>query len=88
MNLFRGVDDLKVGRECTHEIAGFRWREGLHERIERSAGLGVAFRAKPLVKQSAEQSISTLGLDAILYLLGFSDRYQNHSVESQVPQVP
>ncbi|TGD72606.1 phosphoserine phosphatase SerB [Mangrovimicrobium sediminis] len=40
------------------------------------AGLGVAFRAKPLVKQSAEQSISTLGLDAILYLLGFSDRYQ------------
>ena len=42
-----------------------------------AAGLGVAFRAKPLVKQSAEQSISTLGLDAILYLLGISDRYQN-----------
>lgn len=41
------------------------------------AGLGIAFRAKPLVKQSAEQSISTLGLDAILYLLGFSDRDQN-----------
>ncbi len=40
------------------------------------AGLGIAFRAKPLVKQSAEQSISTLGLDAILYLLGFSDRHQ------------
>jgi phosphoserine phosphatase len=40
------------------------------------AGLGVAFRAKPLVVQSAEQSISTLGLDAILYLLGISDRYQ------------
>ena len=40
------------------------------------AGLGIAFRAKPLVKQSAEQSISTLGLDAILYLLGISDRYQ------------
>jgi phosphoserine phosphatase len=39
------------------------------------AGLGIAFRAKPLVKQSAEQSISTLGLDAILYLLGISDRY-------------
>jgi phosphoserine phosphatase len=38
------------------------------------AGLGIAFRAKPLVKQSAEQSISTLGLDAILYLLGFSDK--------------
>ncbi|TDG15606.1 phosphoserine phosphatase SerB [Seongchinamella unica] len=41
-----------------------------------TAGLGIAFRAKPLVKQSAEQSISTLGLDAILYLLGFSDRDQ------------
>jgi len=40
------------------------------------AGLGVAFHAKPLVKQSAEQSISTLGLDAILYLLGLSDRHQ------------
>ena len=39
------------------------------------AGLGIAFRAKPLVKKSAEQSISTLGLDAILYLLGISDRY-------------
>jgi phosphoserine phosphatase len=41
------------------------------------AGLGIAFRAKPLVKKSAEQSISTLGLDAILYLLGFSDKDQN-----------
>jgi phosphoserine phosphatase len=40
------------------------------------AGLGIAFRAKPLVQQSAEQSISTLGLDAILYLLGLSDKYQ------------
>jgi phosphoserine phosphatase len=40
------------------------------------AGLGIAFHAKPLVKQSAEQSISTLGLDAILYLLGLSDRHQ------------
>lgn len=43
------------------------------------AGLGIAFRAKPLVQQSAEQSISTLGLDAILYLLGISDRYQNRA---------
>ncbi|MAO38831.1 MAG: phosphoserine phosphatase SerB [Pseudohongiella sp.] len=38
------------------------------------AGLGVAFRAKPLVKQSAKQAISNLGLDGILYLLGFRDR--------------
>lgn len=38
------------------------------------AGLGIAFRAKPLVKASAEHSISNLGLDAILYLLGLRDR--------------
>ena len=38
------------------------------------AGLGVAFRAKPLVKQSARQAISTLGLDGILYLLGYRER--------------
>jgi phosphoserine phosphatase len=38
------------------------------------AGLGIAFRAKPIVKESAKQSISTLGLDGILYLLGYSDR--------------
>ncbi|HUR32303.1 MAG TPA: phosphoserine phosphatase SerB, partial [Vicinamibacterales bacterium] len=36
----------------------------------RLAGLGIAFRAKPLVRQSARQAISTLGLDGILYLLG------------------
>lgn len=47
------------------------------------AGLGIAFRAKPLVQQSAEQSISTLGLDAILYLLGLSDRYQSHAAASR-----
>ncbi|HEY7885564.1 MAG TPA: phosphoserine phosphatase SerB [Cellvibrionaceae bacterium] len=39
-----------------------------------AAGLGIAFRAKPLVKASAEQAISTLGLDAILYLMGFRER--------------
>ncbi len=38
------------------------------------AGLGIAFRAKPLVKQTAEQAISNLGLDGILYLLGVRDR--------------
>jgi phosphoserine phosphatase len=43
------------------------------------AGLGIAFRAKPLVQKSAEQSISTLGLDAILYLLGISDKYQSQA---------
>ena len=38
------------------------------------AGLGIAFRAKPLVRKSAKQAISTLGLDGILYLIGFRDR--------------
>ena len=38
------------------------------------AGLGIAFRAKPLVRQSARQAISRLGLDGILYLLGVRDR--------------
>lgn len=38
------------------------------------AGLGIAFRAKPLVRQNAEQAISTLGLDGVLYLLGIRDR--------------
>ncbi len=42
------------------------------------AGLGIAFRAKPLVKAEAKQSISNLGLDAILYLMGFRDREIKH----------
>lgn len=42
------------------------------------AGLGIAFHAKPLVKASAKQSLSTLGLDGILYLMGLSDREHQH----------
>ena len=37
------------------------------------AGLGIAFHAKPLVKEQARHSIATLGLDGILYLLGMRD---------------
>ena len=37
------------------------------------AGLGIAFHAKPKVKEVARQSISTIGLDGILYFLGFRD---------------
>ena len=40
----------------------------------RLAGLGIAFRAKPLVRSSARQSISAMGLDGILYLIGVRDR--------------
>ncbi|MBK0370302.1 phosphoserine phosphatase SerB [Flavobacterium agrisoli] len=39
------------------------------------AGLGIAFHAKPTVKESASTSISSLGLDGVLYLLGYHDRY-------------
>ena len=38
------------------------------------AGLGIAFHAKPIVKKNAEQSISTVGLDGLLYLMGISER--------------
>jgi phosphoserine phosphatase len=42
------------------------------------AGLGIAFHAKPKVKKNAKHSISTIGLDAILYLMGFRDREIGH----------
>jgi phosphoserine phosphatase len=38
------------------------------------AGMGIAYRAKPLVRQNADQSISALGLDGLLYLVGVRDR--------------
>lgn len=38
------------------------------------AGLGIAFHAKPRVKKHARHAISTIGLDGILYLMGFRDR--------------
>ena len=39
------------------------------------AGLGIAFHAKPRVVANARQSINTLGLDGVLYFLGFKDSY-------------
>ncbi|WP_248722770.1 phosphoserine phosphatase SerB [Seonamhaeicola sp. ML3] len=39
------------------------------------AGLGIAFHAKPKVKDSAQSSISSIGLDGVLYLLGYHDRH-------------
>ena len=39
------------------------------------AGLGIAFHAKPKVKAGARQAISNLGLDGVLYFLGFKDSY-------------
>ncbi len=39
------------------------------------AGLGIAFHAKPTVKDNAQNSISSIGLDGVLYLLGYHDRH-------------
>ena len=39
------------------------------------AGLGIAFHAKPKVKATAGQSLSSIGLDGILYFLGYKDSY-------------
>ncbi len=38
------------------------------------AGLGVAFHAKPVVRDKADHAINILGLDCVLYLMGFSDK--------------
>ena len=39
------------------------------------AGLGIAFHAKPRVVANAQQAINTIGLDGVLYFLGFKDSY-------------
>jgi len=39
-----------------------------------TAGLGVAFHAKPKVRANADQAISSLGLDGLLYLMGISEQ--------------
>ncbi|MCD8041888.1 MAG: phosphoserine phosphatase SerB [Tannerellaceae bacterium] len=44
------------------------------------AGLGIAFHAKPKVKETAKQSISTLGLDGILYFLGYKDSHLDEQI--------
>ncbi|MDE6449319.1 MAG: phosphoserine phosphatase SerB [Muribaculaceae bacterium] len=40
-----------------------------------TAGLGIAFHAKPKVKREARQSLSTIGLDGVLYFLGYKDSF-------------
>ncbi|MDD4516547.1 phosphoserine phosphatase SerB [Massilibacteroides sp.] len=44
------------------------------------AGLGIAFHAKPKVKETAKQSISTIGLDGVLYFLGYKDSYLDEEI--------
>jgi phosphoserine phosphatase len=78
------IVDGALKAQCLSDIAG---REGLSLEqciavgdgandlpMLRLAGLGIAFRAKPLVRSSARQSISAMGLDGILYLIGVRDR--------------
>lgn len=45
-----------------------------------TAGMGVAFHAKPLVRQEAPLAVSTIGLDGLLYLLGISDEDISSSI--------
>ena len=44
------------------------------------AGLGVAFNAKPLVRQKASNAISSVGLDGLLYLIGLHEREINEEM--------
>lgn len=50
------------------------------------AGLGIAFHAKPKVKASASQSISTIGIDGVLYFLGFKDSYMTQHPTDPCPE--
>ena len=45
------------------------------------AGLGIAFHAKPRVVANARQSINTIGLDGVLYFLGFKDSYLDEKAQ-------
>lgn len=45
------------------------------------AGLGIAFRAKPVVRESAGHALTHIGLDGILYLIGVRDREVNEELE-------
>ncbi len=49
-----------------------------------TAGLGIAFHAKPRVKESARQSISTIGIDGVLYFIGFKDSYISDTAERTI----
>ncbi len=48
-----------------------------------TAGLGIAFHARPKVKATAGQSISTIGLDGVLYFIGFKDSFISDGSKSK-----
>jgi phosphoserine phosphatase len=81
------VGDIVDGQKKAELMKNLAFKEGIHlEQVIavgdgandlpmlNLAGLGIAFHAKPKVKENARQAISTIGLDAILYLMGFRDR--------------
>jgi phosphoserine phosphatase len=81
------VGDIVDGQKKAELLKNLAFKEGIHlEQVVavgdgandlpmlNLAGLGIAFHAKPKVKETARQAISTIGLDAILYLMGFRDR--------------
>lgn len=83
----RVVPPIMNGARKAHMLAAIAAREGiLLEQVVavgdgandipmlNLAGMGIAYRAKPLVRERADQSISCLGLDGLLYLLGVRDR--------------
>ena len=47
---------------------------GLLAALLQKAGHGIAFHAKPKLREAAHTAISAMGLDAILYLLGITGR--------------
>ncbi len=52
------------------------------------AGMGIAFRAKPIVRQGADQALSFLGLDSLLYLVGVRDRDLEEIPQTLVSDLP
>lgn len=82
----RVVGEIVNGPRKARLLEEIAQHEGIHRRqvvavgdgandlpMLNRAGLGIAFHAKPIVRRQAEHSVSTLGLDAILYLLGVHD---------------
>ena len=65
------ADDMGIDIEQTIAIC-----DGANDlQMLNLAGLGIAFHAKPKVKDNAQNSISSIGLDGVLYLLGYHDRH-------------
>ena len=72
------VDGKLTGRYLGDIVDGRRKAE-LLRLIAQVENVNIAFHAKPKVKANAEQSISTIGLDGVLYFLGFKDSFITES---------